>query len=115
MLWLQVRHYSIGEKTMAARTGKGETPIRSLRVEGTEWQHWGQVAAGLGISRQQLIRIAVSRVVRARQSANNAASDFFDLLGNAPQGSGPEERRSGEAKEAPRPESTAKLGGLRSN
>ena len=100
---------------MAARTGKGETPIRSLRVDGAEWEQWAEVAASLGINRQQLIRIAVSRVVRARQSANNAASDLFDLLGNAPQGRGPEERRGGEAEEAPRTESPAKSGGLRSN
>ena len=92
-----------------------ETPKASIRVPDADWAQWAVVAGELGITRSQLIRIAVDRVVRARQSANNAASDFFDLLGNAPQGSGPEERRSGEAKEAPRPESTAKLGGLRSN
>lgn len=100
---------------MAARTGNGETPIRTLRVEGAEWERWADFAAALGISRQQLIRLSVSRVVRAHQSANNAASNFFDIFSNAPQGSGEKGRRSGEAKEAPRPESTAKLGGLRSN
>ena len=34
---------------MAARTGKGETPIRTLRVETAEWQRWAEVAASLGI------------------------------------------------------------------
>ena len=100
---------------MAVRTGRGPTPIRTLRVEDTEWERWAKVAAGLGITRQQLVRIAVSRVVRARQSADNAASDLFDLLGNAPQGRGPEERRGGEAEEASRAESPAKSGGLRSS
>jgi hypothetical protein len=55
------------------------------------------------------------RVIRLLPSANNAASDLFDLLGNAPQGRGPDERRGGEAEEASRVESRAKPGGLRSN
>lgn len=91
------------------------TPKASIRVPDADWERWAVVAGELGITRSQLIRIAVDRVVRARQSADNAASDLFDLLGNAPQGSGPKERRGGEAEEAPRPESTAKPGGLRSN
>lgn len=95
---------------MAARTGKGETPIRTLRVEASEWQRWDEAARALGINRQQLIRLSVSRVVRA-YSANNAASDLFDILGNAPQGRGPEGRRGGEAEEARPPESPAKSGG----
>ena len=100
---------------MAARTGKGETPLRAIRVNDADWRAWAVAAEGLGITRSQLLRIAVSRVVRAHQSANNAASDLFDILGNAAQRSGPEGRRGGEAEEAPRPESTAKPGGLRSN
>lgn len=99
---------------MAARTGRGETPIRTLRVASEDWQRWDEAARALGINRQQLIRLSVSRVVRA-YSANNAASDLFDILGNAPQGRGPEGRRGGEAEEAPRPESPAKSGGLRSS
>ena len=108
-------NYSIGENGMAARTGKGETPLRAIRVNDADWQAWAEAAEALGVTRSQLLRFAVSRVVRARQSANNAASDLFELLGNAAQRSGPEGRRGGEAEEAPRPESTAKPGGLRSN
>lgn len=100
---------------MAARTGKGETPLRAIRVNDADWRAWAEAADGFGITRSQLLRIAVSRVVRARQSADNAASDLFDILGNAPQGSGPKGRRGGEAKEASRPESPAKSGGLRSS
>lgn len=91
-----------------------ECPKASIRVPDADWQAWGTTAEAMGITRSQLIRIAVDRVVRA-YSANNAASDLFDILGNAPQGRGPEGRRGGEAEEAPRPESPAKSGGLRSS
>lgn len=51
------------------------------------------------------------RVIRSLASANNAASDLFDVPGNAPQGWDREGRSGGEAEEARPHERPAKPGG----
>lgn len=51
------------------------------------------------------------RVIRSLASANNAASDLFDVPGNAPQGWDREGRTGGKAEEAKPHESPAKPGG----
>ena len=76
------------------------TPRASIRVPDADWKRWAVVAGELGVTRSELVRASVDHVVRAQQSANNVASDLFELLGNAPQGSGRKGQKSGEAKEA---------------
>ena len=49
----------------------------------SEWCHTSQTGAGPGGSSDDALALAVSRVLLASRSADEAAAELFDLLGDA--------------------------------